>query len=546
MRARQGADGVRCDGRTGCRRWRESCASTLQRSEQEEDLDSHSAPLAEKVEQGAELEAGRHDAEDDGRPDVATCLPVIFLCHNAIFPCRRMCITLARNSRCVELFASGMSCSPVLTCFITHATLPNAPRLAGIDLRAALLACVAMAACALSCDPVTAPELFVYADRPVVIPQGSGGWQSVSVGAAHSCAIRLDGHLYCWGSNASGQLGVGEARGKCGRPSSECEGGPRAVAPALRFVAVSAGQRHACAITTEQVLYCWGENLQFQTATQGEAFVHVPVVVAPSLNFMDVGAGATHSCAVRTNGVVYCWGDGTLGALGRGDTVSSVFPAPIASAERFVRVRSGRLRSCAIALDGGLWCWGLEWESTDGNLDFFHERLSPHRIAGLPPVRDVSVSSSSICAVALDGTAYCWEANGFAQLGLGNIIGTAIPTAVLTSERFTGVSSGIIQSCGTANDGRAFCWGNNSFGQLGVPRPGEHCGAAALECSSRPIAVFGEQRFQAVTTGAGNHSCGVTVSSAVLCWGLGSAGQLGDGYLRDRQSLPVGVLAPAP
>ena len=398
----------------------------------------------------------------------------------------------------------------------------------------------------MGCDPVTAPELFVYADRPVVVTPASEGWLAVTVGTTHSCAIRVDRRLYCWGSNASGQLGVGIARGKCGRPSSECEGGPRAVAPALRFSSVSAGQRHTCAITTQQLLYCWGENLLFQTATEGEPFVHAPVAVVPSLQFLDVGAGATHSCAVRTNGVVYCWGDGTLGALGRGDTVSSVLPAPIVTTERFVRVRSGRLRSCAVALDGGLWCWGLEWESTTGNLDFFHERLLPHRIAGLPPVRDVSVSSSSICAVALDGTAYCWEANGFAQLGLGNTIGTAAPTAVLSGERFLGVSSGVIQSCGTATNGRALCWGNNSFGQLGVPRPGEHCGAAALECSSRPIAVFGEQRFRTVATGAGNHSCGVTEGSAVLCWGLGSMGQLGDGYLRDRQSLPVGVLPPAP
>ena len=56
-------------------------------------------------------------------------------------------------------------------------------------------------------------------------------------------------------------------------------------------------------------------------------------------------------------------------------------------------------------------------------MDFFHERLRPHRITNLPPVRDVFVFSSSMCAVALEGTAYCWEANGFAQLGLGNTIG---------------------------------------------------------------------------------------------------------------------------
>ena len=458
-----------------------------------------------------------------------------------------MCSTLARRSRRVELPAR-VACrrSPILTRFITHGTLPAMNGRPGSRVRVRLLALVVLAGATLGCEALTAPELFVYADRPVVVTQRSEGWQSVSVGSAHSCAIRTDGQLYCWGSNASGQLGTGTARGKCGRASSECEGGPRAVASARRFSSVSAGQRHTCAITTEQGLYCWGENLQFQTATEGEPFVRIPIAVAPSLQFLDVGAGATHSCAVRTNGVVYCWGDGTLGALGRGDTVSSVLPAPIASDQRFVRVRSGRLRSCAIALDGALWCWGLEWESTNGNVDFFHERLRPHRITNLPPVRDVSVSSSSMCAVGVEGTAYCWEANGFAQLGLGNTIGTGTPTAVLTVERFRDVSSGIIQSCGTASDGRALCWGNNSFGQLGVPRPGEHCGSAALECSTRPTAVFGEQRFRAVATGAGNHSCGVTVRSAVLCWGLGSTGQLGDGYLRDRQSLPVGVLPPAP
>ena len=45
-----------------------------------------SAPLAEEVEQGAELEAGHHDAEDDRRTDVTARPPVIFLRHGAIFP----------------------------------------------------------------------------------------------------------------------------------------------------------------------------------------------------------------------------------------------------------------------------------------------------------------------------------------------------------------------------------------------------------------------------------------------------------------------------
>ena len=231
----------------------------------------------------------------------------------------------------------------------------------------------------------------------------------------------------------------------------------------------------------------------------------------PDLQFLDVGPGTTHTCAVRTNGVVYCWGEGAFGALGRGDTITSVIPAPIASAERFVLVRSGRLRSCAIALDGAAWCWGLEWESTAGNVDFFHQRLLPHRIDGLPPLRDISISASSTCALTIDGVALCWEANGFAQLGDGTTTSTATPKPVASSERFSSVSNGIIQSCATALDGRAFCWGNNSFGQLGVPRPGDRCGASSLECSLAPIGVFGRQRFKAVSTGIRNahvRNCG--------------------------------------
>jgi alpha-tubulin suppressor-like RCC1 family protein len=397
-----------------------------------------------------------------------------------------------------------------------------------------------------ACDAPTAPSMFVYADRTITVPAAAQGWKAVSVGGSHSCALRVDGTLYCWGGNASSQLGIIAARGKCGARKVACEAGPRAVETSQRFTSVIAGQRHTCAITIQRALYCWGENFTFEAGVEGQPLVSVPTAVMPALQFIDVGPGSTHSCAVRTNGVVYCWGDGSFGALGRGDTVTSVFPAPIASAEHFVLVRSGRSRSCAIALDGAAWCWGLEWESASGNVDFFHQVLLPHRIDGLPPLRDISISASSTCALTIGGEVLCWEANGFAQLGDGTTTSTATPGPVASSERFSGVSSGIIQSCATALDGRAFCWGNNTFGQLGVPRPGDHCGTSLLECSLAPIGVFGRQRFKAVSTGFGTHTCGISVDTSILCWGLGSEGQLGDGYTRDRQSLPVGVLAPSP
>jgi alpha-tubulin suppressor-like RCC1 family protein len=394
-----------------------------------------------------------------------------------------------------------------------------------------------------ACERPTGPTALVYADRPVRVPDYSTGWRDVSVGASPTRGLRLDGRLYCWGTNTSGQLGVAQARGQCGRTPRSCEASPRAVASSERFAQISVGERHACAVTVARELRCWGENIQFQTGVEAATYVFAPTPVLAGVRVLQVSAGSTHSCAVRADGVVYCWGEGRLGALGRGDTISSVIPRPIAGDLRFVQVSAGRWRSCGVTADGATWCWGAEWESSQENTDYFHERLLPHRIESAPPMRSVSVAAASICGVTVSDDVYCWEANGFGQLGIGSTAGTTTPSRASVSEPMRSVTAGAIQSCGVTLSDRALCWGNDTFGQLGIPRTGELCGP--LECRRSPSAVFGEQRFSVVVTGPGTHTCGITTESAMLCWGLGNEGQLGDGWTRDRQSLPVGVLTPS-
>ena len=34
-------------------------------------------------------------------------------------------------------------------------------------------------------------------------------WTQISAGFSHTCAVRTDGALYCWGANDRGQLGIG-------------------------------------------------------------------------------------------------------------------------------------------------------------------------------------------------------------------------------------------------------------------------------------------------------------------------------------------------
>jgi alpha-tubulin suppressor-like RCC1 family protein len=347
--------------------------------------------------------------------------------------------------------------------------LPSVRALAARTLASWSLAALTLTAC----ERPTAPVALVYADRPVVISALSEGWRAVSVGGSHSCGIRTDDRLYCWGSNASGQLGVVSARGQCLRMPASCEASPRAVALPTRVSQVSAGDRHTCAIADGGALFCWGENIVFQAGVEALTYVFAPAPVAPAARFNQVSAGATHTCAVRTNGVVYCWGDGSLGALGRGDTTSSVIPQPIVSDERFEQVSAGAARSCAVAVSGELWCWGAEWEGSQQSTDYFHQRLLPHRVSGAPAMRSVSVSGTMICGIATGGAALCWESNIFGQLGTGAIEGTTVPTPVAVAEPLRSVSAGAIQGCGVTELGQALCWGNDTFGQLGIPRTGE-------------------------------------------------------------------------
>jgi hypothetical protein len=103
---------------------------------------------------------------------------------------------------------------------------------------------------------------------------------AVASGGAHSCAIRIDGDLVCWGDDSAGQL----------------DGIPQG-----SFKAVAAGGKHTCAIRTDGTLACWGDDSAGQLDE------------VPTGEFESVSAGGSHTCAVRTTGEVVCWGDNTYG-----------------------------------------------------------------------------------------------------------------------------------------------------------------------------------------------------------------------------------------
>ena len=272
--------------------------------------------------------------------------------------------------------------------------------------------------------------------------------------------------------------------------------------------------------------------------------------------FVDVSAGAQHSCALDADGVAWCWGRATEGRLGGRAAQScsgETCPSPIlVLRHRFTEIDAGGAHTCALDAFGAAYCWGLAWRGQLGDaftLNQFCGPLScspiPHGVAIGFPLKLISAGAEHTCAVSTDDRPWCWGYGHFSQIGFA-IIGdsTGTPGLVDGDHRFTAISAGTSHTCAIAREFAAFCWGADLEGRLG---------RNFVESSSVPVPVTGDPRnedpakrvgldFARIDAGVA-HNCAITVDGLAYCWGRGDGGRLGDGW---DLAWPFPVNAPMP
>jgi alpha-tubulin suppressor-like RCC1 family protein len=182
----------------------------------------------------------------------------------------------------------------------------------------------------------------------------AGGLQfsRIAAGQRHTCALTPDHRVYCWGENAAGQLGNGTSTGPEVCNGFSCSTKPVRIVGGRRFLLVSAGGFHTCALTPGNLAYCWGRNFEGQlgdgTNTGPEICDQVPcstrpVRVVDGLGFRQVNGGHVHTCALTPNHRAYCWGDNDQGQLGDGTTTDRLTPVPVAGATPVsIRIRESQ------------------------------------------------------------------------------------------------------------------------------------------------------------------------------------------------------------
>jgi len=277
--------------------------------------------------------------------------------------------------------------------------------------------------------------------------------------------------------------------------------------------AIAAGGEHACAIMQSGSVKCWGFNKygQLGTGTTESASPIEPAVLGTGYHATAIGAGDYHSCAVLDGGKIICWGDDGNGQLGD----------PTSLASGFAKVSGGNAHTCAITTDGGVKCWG---SNSYGQLGSNAPTgRTPVTVSGLTNVTALTTGYEFTCAIA-NGGVKCWGSNTFGTLGIGSS-----PTSTSTPTSAIGLTSGMISvsginehTCAVRSTGGVACWGNNFWGQLGVSSPME---------TDTPIDVPALGNTTFVSAGgdpvSDDHTCAITTSKTVLCWGINTDGQLG-------------------
>jgi alpha-tubulin suppressor-like RCC1 family protein len=397
---------------------------------------------------------------------------------------------------------------------------------------------IAMAGCGDNPTSLTSPEAAQPAGASAVAATLS--FTRVSVGGYHTCGLSSGGGIYCWGNNEYGQLGDGTHSHRT-VPTLVSGGG-------LVFVEVSAGANHTCGLTTQNRVYCWGNN---EGGRLGDGTVldrAVPTAVGGGRRFVGVRAGTLHTCAVNQFNAGFCWGTARFGELGTDPTTQHTLPARVLGGHAFRRVVAGGGFTCGVTTADKAYCWGynLDAELGDGT---YRNRSKPVPVSGGLSFRQVVAGGGDIsdaqgnevdpghaCGVTTDRRAYCWGYSSSGQLGNGvRDGGVTSPVAVGGGLLWNQVIPGLNHTCGVTTTNLAYCWGLNGSGELGIsggPGPG-----VAL-----PTRVAGGLRFSGVSTGpAGSHTCGITTENRIYCWGYNAFGQLGDGTLTNR-STPVKVV----
>jgi alpha-tubulin suppressor-like RCC1 family protein len=311
-----------------------------------------------------------------------------------------------------------------------------------------------------------------------------------SVGYEHSCAITNLDKTYCWGYNQYGSLGIGTSNSGAYYAPTLVQQGDLPIG--AYFESISAGYHYTCAISNQDQAYCWGYGLygvlgqsnttsyplpkKVKTISDGGSFV------MPD-NVKQISANINHTCAISSDNMVYCWGINSSGQIGDNTTTSRYAPTRIygVSGTVFTQVEAAYHSTCALTDVGQIYCWGYNQHGELGNGTSNNSSV-PILVAGGITFSKMGTATLfrannstyyyNFCAISDVGVGYCW---GYGYLGNGGSSSSNIPIQIKTVSNGGIMPDSIVSittfqvdiqtsnGCAVSIDSKLYCWGSNMY-----------------------------------------------------------------------------------
>ena len=289
---------------------------------------------------------------------------------------------------------------------------------------------------------------------------GFAGATELAAGVYHTCALKTDGTVWCWGYDSSGQLGDDATLAQKTTPV-------QAAITNVAKIRIGAMSSHTCALKTDGTVWCWGAGTSGQIGDN--ALINRPTPVQVNINgIVDLSLGAYYTCGLDATSNMYCWGTNSYGQYCSGVTTKSNIP--ILTLTGVTKISSSLYHTCVIKTDNKVYCCGYNAYGQIGNGGTASPVLTPYQVPLTNNAQQVSTAGTQSCAVDSLGDMYCWGTGYYYSMG-GSVNGAYYAPRKNNMKNPSITTFGTYHGCAINTTG-TYCWGWNSYGQIGSGKTG--------------------------------------------------------------------------
>jgi len=248
----------------------------------------------------------------------------------------------------------------------------------------------------------------------------------------HNLAVDQNGTIWAWGFNSKGQLGYDTSAQVC--PVGPCSKAPQPVVGISHPLMVTGGGFFSLALMPDHALMGWGDDSRGQLGDASYANKPSPVAASAVLSHVvQLSAGWKHALALTDNGHVWAWGDNFNGEVGNGLTSTQGISVPlqVPGLSNMKGVSAGDSFSGALRDDGTVWTWGRNQFGQLGNGSNVPQSVLPVQVQGLSHVTIYAARDYHNLAVKDDGTVWAWGSGENGELGDNLTSDSNVPVEVL-------------------------------------------------------------------------------------------------------------------